>query len=105
MQKPYYLPKKKNNYCLLRSPAILKYVIGNTVGMQNGLTFTGSECLMACILKLLNSIGDNSIEHNTETILASDAKQTATGSTLTNYTPMTPFGISTVNSHWRQLAS
>ena len=39
----------QKDYCLLRSPAILKYVIRNTVGMRNVLTFTGSECLTACI--------------------------------------------------------
>ena len=42
--------------CLLQSPAILKYDICNTVGMQNVLTFTGSECLTACILKYWNSV-------------------------------------------------
>ena len=51
------------------------------VGMRNVFTFTGSECLTACILKLRNSVRDNSINHTSKTILASDAKQTPTGST------------------------
>ena len=72
----------RKDYCLLRSPAILRYVIRNTVGMRNVLTFTGSECLTACIVKYRNSVRDNSIDRNSETIRASDTKQTATGSTL-----------------------
>ena len=81
-----YIPKPLHyltkGYCLLWSPTILKYVTHNTVGMRNVLTFTGSECLTACILKYRNSIWHNSIDRNSETILASDAKQTAKGSTL-----------------------
>ena len=50
--------------------------------MRNVLTFTGSECLTACIVKYRNSVRDNSIDRNSETIWASDTKQTATGSTL-----------------------
>ena len=34
------------------------------------------------VYELRNSVRDNSIDRNSETILASDAKQTATGSTL-----------------------
>ena len=53
----------------------LKYVIHTMFGKWNGLNFTESESLTACILTLQNTVRKNSIDRNSETMLDSNANK------------------------------